>query len=339
MQEAHQRWALNGLAVSYAASGQPRKGAGLGERHNAICRRQKDMINLAIGLTNLAAMAQTGLGELQTAEANLRRAIELCGETEHELQEAAGRAELVLVLVHRGEFGASSEQLNGALVVFGERAAFQGECVVWTYRALQALLMGDARRALEAARKARQLADETARVLYPHERDIVRVEWFLGWARVALADEDEGRRGEHLRQAEGHLTEALTRCRRINMVGFEPDILLAWARWHRLKGNSEEALGQAREALSIADRCEYRLAQADLHNFLARIAMDEDDRERVAEEAKVAYERAWCDGPPYCYKPALDEAEAMLKELGVEPPELPPFEGPMPEEWEAEGEE
>ena len=156
----------------------------------------------------------------------------------------------------------------------------------------------------------------------------------LGRARVALADDEEGEREEHLREAEGHLTEALTRCRKINNVELEPDILLAWARWHRLKGNREEALGQAREALAIADRCEYRLKQAEIHNFLARVAMDEDDRETAAEGAATAYERAWCDGPPYCYKPALDEAEAMLKELGVEPPELAPYTGPMPEEWD-----
>jgi hypothetical protein len=35
-----------------------------------------------------------------------------------------------------------------------------------------------------------------------------------------------------------------------------------------------------------------------------------------------AKERAWCDGPPHCYRKALDEAEAMLAELpqgGVHP--------------------
>ena len=41
-----------------------------------------------------------------------------------------------------------------------------------------------------------------------------------------------------------------------------------------------------------------------------------DNREKAHEHAEIARERAWCDGPPHCYKPALDEAEAMLKELG-----------------------
>ena len=54
------------------------------------------------------------------------------------------------------------------------------------------------------------------------------------------------------------------------MVDHEPDILLAWARWHLAQGNRDEARQQAAEALAIAERCEYRLEQAEIHNFLAR---------------------------------------------------------------------
>jgi hypothetical protein len=70
------------------------------------------------------------------------------------------------------------------------------------------------------------------------------------------------------------------------------------------------------EALAIADRCEYRLAQAEIHNFLARLALEERDRKGASEHAATAYERAWCDGPPHCYQPALDEAERLLKAIG-----------------------
>ena len=71
------------------------------------------------------------------------------------------------------------------------------------------------------------------------------------------------------------------------------------------------------EALAIADRCEYRLAQADIHNFLARLALDAGNRVAAREQAEIAKERAWCDGPPHCYKPALEEAEGLLRELGA----------------------
>jgi len=139
---------------------------------------------------------------------------------------------------------------------------------------------------------------------------------------VALASEQPRRRANLLSEAETHLTEALTRCRRINMVDHEPDILLAWARWHRARGNLQPARDHAKEALAIADRCEYRLAQAEIHNFLAALALDGGDRKAAGDHAATAYERAWCDGPPHCYKPALEEAERLLDELGVPPPRL-----------------
>jgi hypothetical protein len=33
------------------------------------------------------------------------------------------------------------------------------------------------------------------------------------------------------------------------------------------------------------------------------------------EHAEKGKERAWCDGPPHGYKPALDEAERLLREI------------------------
>ena len=116
-------------------------------------------------------------------------------------------------------------------------------------------------------------------------------------------------------EAESHLAEALTQLRRINLVELEPDILLAWARWHRAKGNVQQARENAQEALAIADRSEYRLKQADIHNFLVRLSLDEGALEAARTHAEAAYERAWCDGPPHAYQTALNGAEQLLKEL------------------------
>ena len=100
------------------------------------------------------------------------------------------------------------------------------------------------------------------------------------------------------------------------MVDYEPDILLTWAKWHQLQGNAAQARADAEEALTIAERCEYRLAQADIHNVLARLALDAGDRAPARRHAETAWERAWCDGTPHCYKPALDEAARLLAEIG-----------------------
>lgn len=123
-------------------------------------------------------------------------------------------------------------------------------------------------------------------------------------------------------EAENHLETALKRCKQVNLVESESNILLTWARWHYIKDDISQALQDANEALYIADRYEYRINQADIHNFLARLVLVKKDTECAKSHAEKAYERAWCDGPPYCYKPALDEAKEILQKLGVEPPKV-----------------
>ena len=323
-EESDQAWTLNELANSYSFSGQSRRAVPLFEASNAIDERRGDKEGVAIGLGNLANR-HIELGELPAAEGNLRHGIALCREIEDEFWEAAGHQELGRLLAYRGAFADSTQEFDAALEFEVWRINQQGVGINWAYRALRALLMGNTQAALEVARRARELADVRG-----YERDIVRAEWLLGAALVALSQETG-----FLTEAETHLTEALTRCRRINMVDHEPDILLAWARWHRAEGNTEQARQHAQEALAIANRCEYRLKQADIHNFLAHLAFARSNelREMGNEEAttqaltearrqaEVAKERAWCDGPPHCYKPALDETERLLEEIPQDCPE------------------
>lgn len=319
--EGAQAWTLNALAGSYAFSGQSRRAVPLVEQQLVIRQRLGDRMNVARGLVNVATL-RVILGEPAEAEESLRRSIDLGRETHDEYSEAGGHQDMGRLLTFQGDFHQAAEELDAAQGVFRRHGHPQGECLVSAYRAHGAILMGEPEAALEAARRARELADEVTKARFPVERDIIRAEWLIGAALVALASEDKSARGKLLGEAEPHLSEALTGCRRINLVELEPDILLSWARWYRAKGNVPEATSHAREALAIADRCEYRLAQAEIHNFLAQLALDQGDRQAAADHAGIAYERAWCDGPPHCYKPALDEAERLLKELDVEPPRM-----------------
>lgn len=302
--EGGQGWTLNALANSYSLSGQPRRAISLLETDIAILEHLGNRKALTTPLGNLA-FQQTILGTMAIAERNLHRRIELSREINDKFQEAAGHLELGRLLTYRGDFNEAVQELDMAQSEFDKQEHKQGIGLTWAYRALHALLILNARVALEGAQRARTLAD-----IYPREADTIRAEWLLGAAFV-MEEKD-------MNTAAIHLTEALTRCRRINLVEMEPDILLAWARWHRTRGNAQEAQTYAEEALAIADRCEYRLKQAEIHNFLARLALDAGDRDAAREQAEIAKERAWCDGPPYCYKPALDEAEGMLRELGAE---------------------
>ena len=262
---------LSLLANSYCLSGQPRRAMSMFERINAFLERAGDKENLAILLENIAGMVQIILGELEAAERNLRRSIELTREINDEFYEAVGYQELGWLFAYRGIFDSAEKEFASGIKLHGDTLGGQWwQGTSWLLRAQSALLRHDIPQAINSAREAKRLKD----IEYPGvgkiERDIIQAEWLLGTALVMEAKD--------LNVAATHLTEALTRCRRINLVELEPDILLAWARRYRASANAEEAEVYAEEALTIADRSEYRLKQAEIHNFLARLAMDAGDR-------------------------------------------------------------
>ncbi len=380
------------LASAYSLVGQPRRAVPLTLRHNDLREKAGDKKNLAIGLGNVA-IQQLGIGELKAAEQNLRRRIEICREIKDEFNEAIGHQELGRVLAYRGEFAEAERELDAAFEMFGKQNAVQSQSVVSAYRALRALLMGNASAALASARKAREFAEEDARTDAPTERDFIRAEWMIGTALVAevssvgakhfstplrsAQDASPLQRASPLQQAEHHLAEALSRDRAIGMVDIEAAILLEFAKLRLVQGTTaddrrqtaavtlsgvegsavggqqsavaplmQESLTFAREALEIAERCEYRLDQAEIHNFLAEWWMTTADNRRqtadpstwlpstplrsaqdvavggqssavaqAREHAERAKERAWCDGPPYHYKVAYERAESLLKEI------------------------
>jgi tetratricopeptide (TPR) repeat protein len=338
--EGDQAWTLVALANSYSLSGQPRRAVPLFEQQIAIREKQGVKISVAIGLGNLAD-DQLKIGELRAAEANLRRRIELCREIEDAFREAIGHRELGRLLAYRGVWDESKQELDTALAMFEQEKRVQGQGVTWAYRAQRLLLMSRAtaltpsplhsrgegddresrvREALSCAQRALELADEWAKTQYPVERDYVRAHWLLGAANLACGKVNE---------ADRHLTESLTRCRGINLVEVEADILLDLARLRAAQANRQEALTLAQEALTLAqealtlaqealtitERCSYVLQGADVHLFLARLALEGGDTEDALAHAKQARDLAACDGGEYTYKVAYEEANALLREL------------------------
>ncbi|MHC4447985.1 MAG: hypothetical protein ACYSXF_09440, partial [Planctomycetota bacterium] len=73
-----------------------------------------------------------------------------------------------------------------------------------------------------------------------------------------------------------------------------------------------EAQRLAEEALAVADRCEYRLKQAEIHNLMAQIALDQSENDTARQRAELAKKRAICDGTPHSYQTAIDEAQAII---------------------------
>lgn len=293
--EFGQAWPLNELANSYLASGQPRLAVPLFEMANKIDEKRGDKEGVGTGLTNLA-YAQIPIGKLDAAEFSLRRSIEICHGIKNEIREAAGHDVLGKLLIYRGKFEESEKEHMIALELFTKSNKVQSQGIVCANRSLRAILMSNAKEALEYAKKARELADAEK-----YELDIIQAEYLLGAAHLMIGN---------LLDSEKHLNEAIIRDRKINLVEFEPDILLELARLRFKQNHKPEALKLAQDAMQIADRCEYRLNQADIHNFLAEYYLDTGDIAKAREHGEIAKERAGCG-----YKPALEKAEKLLREI------------------------
>lgn len=314
--EAQQASTLNDLASVYSMAGRPSAAVPVVQLATDLAEKQGNKKNQAIGLGNLASRHHE-LGNLTAVADNLRRSISLCREIEDRFREAVGHQNYGRLLATTGSWTEAAQEFDIALEQNKADSIIQGQGITWAYRAQAALLQGEAATALRAAQEALRLADEWARTQYPLERDYVRVHWLLGWAQLALGA---------LPAAQSHLDEALRRCRAINMVDHEPAILLAQARLAVARSPSgthlggashlKEATRLAQEALLIAQRAGYVLDLADIHNFLAQQALAAGQLEAAQRHAQQAHDFAWCDGPPYAYQTALDEAVRLLAVIG-----------------------
>jgi tetratricopeptide (TPR) repeat protein len=336
---------LNALAVSYSLSGQPRRAVPLFEMQNAI--REKEGNNkksVAIGLGNVVA-DQLNIGALNEAERNVRRAIDLCNEIADEENKARSHSHLVQQLLFRGQWDEAEQNILFALQIFEKQNNFQAQSVAWSRYALRFLLMArentifDIREskpeylqsAIECAQRGLELAEggdpNIGGEVVP--RDLVRSHWLLG-ATYRVNNE--------LTLAEENLSKALNLCRQINAVDAEAEILLDVARLSFAYGLSssaqdrlahfKDAQEKASEALMITERSGYVLQGADVNLFLAQLALTptplpqgegqgvrEIDKAKAKAYAEEAKKLATCDGPPYYYKVAYEEAERMLENL------------------------
>ena len=311
--EANQAWVLNSLANNYSHSGQPHRAMSLFERQVSIQERQDDKRALVISLANLARAVQIPIGSLRDAETNLCRSIDLCRIIGNTVDEAVGHQELGLLFIYRGMWAEAVSELGIALTIDKEQKRVQGLVLTTAYLALYVLLLvrisGDSTfvsTSLAFAQRALELADETTRTHFTHERDYVHIHWLLGAAQLANGD---------LNETESHLSEALTRCRIINLIENEADILIDLARLRRDQGQVDAALELVNESLSITERCGYALQGADAHLLLAELALDAGNIDQARAAAQKARDLAFCDGPPYTYYIAYTEAEALLARL------------------------
>ncbi len=294
--EEEEAWILNSIAGAYSFLGQSRLSAQFQERVIYIYENIiKDKNSLSIALGN-RVIDQFKTGEFSSAKSNLKRKIRICREIKDEFCEGSCHRELGEILAHQGKFKESETELKIAFKLFLKQENIQSQSIALMGRSICALFMDNSEDALKFAEKARDLAG-----VEKAERDIINAEYLIGAAQLM---------NQNLFEAEKHLNEALIRDRKINLVDLEPDIMLGFAKLRFKQDLNGEALKLAEEALQIANRCEYRLKQADIHNFLAEFYLDAGNIEKAREHGENARERAECG-----YKPAKKKAEKLLMDI------------------------
>lgn len=198
----------------------------------------------------------------------------------------------------------------------------QGLSLDYAYRSISALLQARlasgqeggekrgasfGRQALELAVKTFNFVETTAKTMNPFTRDFIQTYWLLGESliqcrlltpppriktfEISFFDDYFQEKimsiivksGEELKAAESFLNEANRRCRKVNLVEFESDILLSlarleWANWLSFEENERsERLSSMekflKEAYEIAQRSGYRIKLADFHLFCAQVLL------------------------------------------------------------------
>ncbi len=333
--ESAQTWTLNALANSYSLSGEPDKAVPLYLRSIFPGDEKHNKKSVAISLGNAAHMAQVQIGKLSAAGVHLRKRVVICQEIKDEFCEAAGHEELGRVLAYQGraeakdEFAKSTEYCKST-------DDYQGLSLDSAYRSLSALLQGRlvaavgrqkerelSLEAVEEAEKALKFAEEDAKTDVPTPRDFVRAYWMLGEVLVQvirvgsrikkeleirfydeyfqeLKERLVIKTGNELGSAERCLTEALRRCRSVNMVESEADIILGCARleWVKTpaKGRDAGKLRQIEETLKeahqIAERSGYRLQLANLHLFCGEVLIETGQGKLLGHSASEHIEKA-----------------------------------------------
>ena len=219
------------------------------------------------------------------------------------------------MLIYRGEWQRVDKELSVTVQYNTIRKDDEGLTIDHILGSLYFLLMSRSKQfevealefSINSAYAALEKVKELSKAGETRPRNSIQSNWLLGAAYRARND---------LLQAEKHLNEALTQDRAINSVEHEANILLDLARLRYDQKNYEEAKSLAEEALSITERCGYVLQGADVNLFLAQYALEqEQDKVKAKEYAEEALKLATCDGPPYYYKVAYDEAVAMLERL------------------------
>jgi predicted MPP superfamily phosphohydrolase len=311
----NQGWVLNSLALCYGNVGQLRHAESIFSIALPFAQNEKDKATAFANLSDI----QLNLGELKAAEESLHLKIGISKSLNDIKGESVARMLLSRILAYCGDLVKANKELeianNQTIVLQKEDRSRLANTNLFLYRTLVNLIASKENPkyislSLRTARKALQAAKSEFR---KQEPILINVKLSLSLALLATYINKSSKKKENIEEAEKYLQEVSISSHNINMLELEPDILIAWSILYIERGDIPQAKFSAKDALFIAERCELRLKQAEIHNFLAQLAIKSNEFSEAKNQALIAYECARCDGPPYYYKAASKEAELILK--------------------------
>ncbi|MEL7530145.1 MAG: DUF4062 domain-containing protein [Bacteroidota bacterium] len=319
-----QSYCMNALAQGYKFSGQLGKSIPLYRKANALDKKEKDLRNWSIGLSNLSGV-EIHSGSLFQAGHSALQAIAISLELKDISSLGVGFQCLGSAFSQSGQFAKGVLAMQKALACFAQRKHKQPIGYTHTQQSQSALYQHQYQEALSLANQAWQLAHE-----HRNERDFIRAARLEGSAQLYLQDYPA---------AQDRLQHALSRARAVQLVEQELPTLTALAELHRRQGDPSKARDYLEDVWEAAERGPFPLLHADALNVLAQIEIDAGNTEAATAAATQAYQLAWCDGPPYAYHYGLENAKAHLTALGADFPDMPAFDEskfePLPEvDWE-----
>ena len=299
---ASQARILNVMSLCYNITGSPATALSLRKKQIEIRKKLRNIKDIATSTLNLSYI-QINLGDLKGAKDSLNYCIRLSTKLKHKYFIASVNRTLGLVLAYEGKWKEAERLFNETLKESKKEGNKQKTGIITAFKCRASLLKEDYPKALKLAEQAMSLAHVKS-----VERDIITAKWLLGVSNRGIY-ETKNKDQKYLQEAEEYVVDALQQCRQVYLTVLEAEILLEFARIKFLQRCEAEAEKLSNDALKIADRCHYRLQQADIHLFRAQLALDSGDKTTALHEVELAIERASCG-----YKPVLEKAK-RLKEL------------------------
>jgi tetratricopeptide (TPR) repeat protein len=299
-----QTWVLIYLSMCYERMGQLPSALARAEQAVTLNRKGGRPADLGSSLVALASVFGF-LGQLRAALESSREAVAIFDQIADMNWFGISHREYAHHLILCGELDEAARQLDLAEEVYSWRPHQFAHGLI-SSRIHRADIIS-ARNDHQAALELIEETYETA-VARRYTREAVECQYRLGKFQVFCGRLDE---------AKANLEAVLQDCRRIRLAQVEPGALLGLARVHLAlvaPGSEHAALAKryAEKALLAANRSQYRLQQADIHNFLAAAARSGGQLADARQYARKARTLALCDGIPYAYQSALSEAEGML---------------------------